>query len=240
MPTAIAISPTAQANVGVTDPANVYANDDAYARFDSNSDTITVSGFSASTGTIGRVRICVRGKRGGVANAQFTVSYELSGTPTGSTAPMKFTSPNEALIHVDVTNDRAWTWTDISNLGVTLAGANLSASRLGDVDHIFIEVTTHDGDPLITPGQFKTFIINSTPLKVIETPSGSKSYNINILNHDRNTQYVYISHDANVSAGNGWELIPTANYITACGGAVDFWIVSPDITQEITVSMHEV
>lgn len=240
MTTVYKLSGTAQTNVGVDNPANALTDDANVATFNANTDELTVTGFPTHTGNIGRVRLCVRGMRAGVANAQLTISYELSGVPSGSSGSIKFTSPNEDTLHIDVTNDMAWDWPDIAVLGLKVKGLKLGGNKSADTAHVFVEVTTHDSAPLSASNEFKTFIVGDTPLKIIESPSANKSYNVEIYNNDGNTDYIYISHNNTVAKGNGRQLIPTGNYLTAFTGIVTFWVVSPNVTQEISVSLHEV
>lgn len=235
------ISGSSTTNNAVTDPNNALVADGASAIFDHNDDWLKVTGFSFAGTSISRVRLCILGRRSNVGNGQINVSYELSGTPTGSNKTIKFTSPNFSTQYIDVTNDMSWTQSDINNLTVYLDAVDISATKQAEIDHVFVEVTSTSLTTLTTPGQFKRFFINATPIKVIQTPAGNDSFMIKIQNLDENTQHLYISHSsADLLSGGGWKLLPADSYTTQCKGNIPFFVYFPNLTEEIEVSMHEV
>lgn len=93
-------------------PDDVYAtlaDDGAYAR---------IGGFATTTGTITKVEIAFEGKyTGAYSNDYLRLAYRISGT-TGSTLQDISLTSTDATTYKDVTADRAWTWTDITNMDV--------------------------------------------------------------------------------------------------------------------------
>lgn len=235
------ISGSSTTNNAVTNPNNVLVLDGSTAVLDHDADWLEVTGFSYTGTNLARVLIRVDGMRDDVANGQVIVSYKISGVPTGITKTLKFTSPSTTIKYIDITNDRAWTDTDIQSLSVRFEGEGLGGNKAVGLDYVGIEATSSTNTVLSTEGQFKRFFVNSSAVHIVQTPGGNDHFKVKIRNLDNNTQKLFIYHNNTASAENGWELLPAEAETWECKGNTDFYaFFDGNIVEEISVSLHEV
>lgn len=102
--------------------------------------------FAISTGTISKVEIAAKYKVSATfTDDKFRLSYKISGG-IGATDYQEISNNTDFVTkYLDVTPDRAWTWTDITNLQVHATNNVLGASPDGSnllVDALWIRVTT--------------------------------------------------------------------------------------------------
>ena len=104
---------------GATNPANVQgAPDDLYAILPNNGNWVIGKLFPAASGTITSVEMAMEYHRvGSYNNDMIRLSY-LIGTTPGATLQNYYDSAADIAVYKDVTADRAWTWSDITNMKV--------------------------------------------------------------------------------------------------------------------------
>jgi len=124
------------------------APDGVYACYIQKNDKLSVSGFTAADqyGRITKVEIAYKGKvtldsGGSVTSNQLKLLYKVSGTQ-GATS-LDFTlSTSDSTGYVDVTGDRTWSWTDITNTAVQGdAQAASNNKEHVNIDAFWIRVT---------------------------------------------------------------------------------------------------
>lgn len=131
-----------------TSPHARNAPDGAYACYIQKNDKLSVSGFTAAdqAGRITKVEIAYKGKvtldsGGAVTSNQLKLLYKVSGTQ-GATSSDYTLSTSDSTGYLDVTADRTWSWSDITNTAVQ--GDAQSASNGKEhvnIDAFWIRVT---------------------------------------------------------------------------------------------------
>lgn len=233
------LSPSSQTNNSVGSPNNALLSDDAYAVMNSSSDWIKCTGYVApASGSIQQVCIGFEGFKSTGGTTTVTLSYEISGVPTGSSQTV-FLSQTEQSYLLDVTADRAWTDSDINNITVRIDGDNLSTTKNLNLDHVFVDLVEDDGTGPLTDKGFREFAVNGTPLQVVDTAIAFDEWEVHIQNPDENTGYIYICDHAGVHASNGWKLMPNDSVKFRFSGAQDFYILS-QVPQIVIVALFEI
>jgi len=123
---------TAFEQSGATNPINVQGvPDNLYAILPTNANWVRGTGFSTATGTITSVEMAMDYHRVGTyANDIIRLSY-LIGAAAGATTQDYYDSPSDITVYKDVTADRAWAWSDITNMKV-----EASFRKSGAVDNL--------------------------------------------------------------------------------------------------------
>lgn len=237
------LSGTTTTSSGVPNSDNVLAEDGVYAIFNGEDEVVEVSGFSTAMTDIAQVKLCILAKKGGSSgNIDLELSYELSGVPTGTSDDVRVTdnSGQWHTLHIDISNDRAWTAADIGNLTLIISGGEIEDGREAWIDHAYIEIFDSANVPLSTAGEFKKYIVNESMAgPVVSTPASLANFVVQIQNPVQNTQIAYVSHNGTDDA-DGWELFPGEAYQTTTEGSTDFYVYVPNTPQKIVVSLHEV
>lgn len=136
---------------GWLNPTNVYDNDlSTFVTLQgqnlvSNSGDVVLDSFDVNNvGTIQKVEILYYGVADtGSGTPTYELSYDLGGSPTLLDSFSDHDNTLAPIIY-DITSDRAWTWTDVSNLRTTTSGS-ISAGILGaswQVAEILLRITT--------------------------------------------------------------------------------------------------
>ncbi|GEM_PF-2458525 len=109
-------------------------------------DNIWAGGFATGTGTISAVRLKVEYKVSAAAtDDDLVIKYTLDGGATWGATSYTFTptATSDTVVTVDVTSDRSWTWTDITNLQIYVI-YNIDGTSDGkdvSIDAMWVEVT---------------------------------------------------------------------------------------------------
>lgn len=171
---------TAHSSSGATAPGNATgAPDDGHATLPSEKDWIGVTGFNTFQGAIQTVEIAFEGHANGTANGgedELELAYEISGTPGATTRTYNLTelgTTDGNPRYVNVTGDRAWTWTDVSNLLVKGTYNKQQAEDAADlhIDALWTRVTYED------PGWNLSVEMNVTSLPSASTHELELRYN---------------------------------------------------------------
>ncbi len=123
---------TAFEQSGATNPINVQgAPNNLYAILPTNANWVRGTGFSTATGTITSVEMAMDYHRVGTyANDMIRLRY-LIGAAAGATTQNYYDASSDITVYKDVTADRAWAWSDITNMKV-----EASFRKSGAVDNL--------------------------------------------------------------------------------------------------------
>jgi FlaG/FlaF family flagellin (archaellin) len=142
--------------VGTGAASDAKNSDEARAGLSSTSHSVTATGFTSpgAAAGISHVIIGFEGRQSAALGTPptATISYTVSGVAGASstTKTVNFFSasaPFDTTYTLDVTADRAWTPTDLTNLAVKVQGASFGGGpnkRNVEVDQVFVQVT-YDG-----------------------------------------------------------------------------------------------
>lgn len=117
---------TAHSSDGALQPGGATGSPDgSHAVLPSDNDWVSVTGYNTFEGVIESVEIAFEGHYNGTANGaedELRLAYTVSGTEGATDASFALSELSEGADgpaeYVNVTADRAWTWTDIANLAV--------------------------------------------------------------------------------------------------------------------------
>lgn len=137
---------TATESSGVVNPDNALASDDAYAVLPADDDWVRVTTFnlnnSKNKGDITSVEIAMEYHREGVyINDRILLAYYV-GTALGSTYAYYLDAASDTTVYLNVTSDRAWTWSDIQQLKIHSEYARRGSQDSLDwyVDTLFVRI----------------------------------------------------------------------------------------------------
>lgn len=232
------LDPASQTNNSVDSPNNVLLSDNNFAVMNSSADWVKATGYTApASGQIQQVLIGLEARKQTIGTTKVTVSYEISGVPTGSSKLVTI-DQNEQDYTFDVTSDRTWTDADINNLTVRVDGTNVTGQKAIDIDHVFCKLVEDDLTGPLTGNGFRAFAINGTPMQIVDSTALTK-WRAMIQNRDQNTDYLYISNTNSVSESNGWKIMPNEHLELVFNGSRDIWATCPT-TQTIIVILQEI
>lgn len=127
-----------------TNPSNAEdAPDDTYALLDADGEHVQVSGYPTDSGTITKVELALEGKHDGGTDRDATDVVELSHN-LGTTTQTYALTTTDSQHFLDVTADRAWTWSDIENLAVRATCQcrdHPSDAKVFSIDTLWVRVT---------------------------------------------------------------------------------------------------
>jgi hypothetical protein len=185
---------------GWNDVANALGSpDDTYA-YDviGQEDLLSLTGYGTETGDITQVVIKAEYKMSAAAsNDKLILQYKVSGVLGSTSYSWVPTDTTDTVVSCDVTNDRSWTWTDISNLTIEI---KCDAVGKGDdvtvyVDSLYVTITTETNYTLNWEHRISGVTI------------GRDNYTLKIYGH-RDTDEAVDVYIRNF-AGDYWELIET-------------------------------
>ena len=195
---------TGNINNGATNPENVQGRpDDQYATIPMNVNTgnyVRGTGYSTGTGDITKVEIIIEyHMSAAAADDKLELKYTLDGGATYGTSTYTVipTSIADVQYILNVTADRAWTWTDISKIEVYAGNIKTGGADSVNilVDALWVNVTTAPN-----PWSFTTGTVNVDYITIRDAPNNGGNP-VGDVTYDEDTTGIFYAAAYNLSTG---------------------------------------